>query len=105
MYPLNPPLAGPALRPVSTLFMSVMQPIYHMWHSARGPALSWYDFLLVLAYIWQEDFAKVSKVPGAPAQCKSGPVKNMVSRRNHVLHHFLITIHFHLASFYATKYF
>ena len=39
-----------------------------------------------------------------PAQCKSGPGNNMVSRRNHLLYHFSITIHHHLASFYATKY-
>ena len=28
----------------------------------------------------------------------------MISRLNHLLYHFLITIHFHVASFYAIKY-
>ena len=35
------------------------------------------------------------------AQCKSGPGNNMFSKRNHLLDHFSITIHLHLASFYA----
>ena len=35
------------------------------------------------------------------AQCISGPGNYMVGRRNHLLYHFLITIHLHLASFYA----
>ena len=38
-------------------------------------------------------------------QCKSGAVNNMVSKRNHVFYHYSITIHLHLASFYATTYF
>ena len=41
----------------------------------------------------------------SPAQYKSGQGNNMVSRRNHLLYHFKITIHLHLTSFYATKYF
>ena len=38
-------------------------------------------------------------------QCKSGPGNNMVCRHSHLLYRFSITIHLHLASFYATKYF
>ena len=34
-------------------------------------------------------------------QCKSGPGNNMFSERNHLLYHFSIRIHLHLASFYA----
>ena len=40
-----------------------------------------------------------------PTQCKSGLDNNMVSRRNHLLVDFSTTIHLHLASFYASKYF
>ena len=40
-----------------------------------------------------------------PRQRKSGPVNNMVCKCSQLLHYFLITIHLHLASFYATIYF
>ena len=40
-----------------------------------------------------------------PEQCKPGPGNNMVSRRNHLLHHFSTTTRLHLASFYAKKHF
>ena len=43
--------------------------------------------------------------PLGPMQFKSGLLNNMISKRNHLLYHFLITIHLNLASFYATKYF
>ena len=39
------------------------------------------------------------------AQCKSVSDYNMVSRRNHLLYHFLRTTRLQLSSFYATKYF
>ena len=35
----------------------------------------------------------------SPAQCKSGPGNNMVSRRDQLLHHVSLTIHLHLAGF------
>ena len=38
-------------------------------------------------------------------QWKSDPGNTMASRCNHLLHHFQVTIHLHLASFFATKYF
>ena len=33
------------------------------------------------------------------------PGNNMASKRNHLMNHFSVTIHLHLASFYETKYF
>ena len=43
--------------------------------------------------------SEIPKVPGAQGN-------NMVSSRNYLLYHFSIrTIHLHVASFYATKYF
>ena len=46
-----------------------------------------------------ERFCKIPRSAEAPHN-------NMVSKRNDLLHHFLIgSIHIHLASFYATKYF
>ena len=35
----------------------------------------------------------------SPAQCKSCPSNNMVSRRDQLLHHVSQTIHLHLAGF------
>ena len=41
-----------------------------------------------------------------PTQCKFGSVNNIVSKRNHLLYHFSITVYLlHLVSFYATIYF
>ena len=35
----------------------------------------------------------------SPAQCKSGPGNNMVSRRDQLLHHVSLTNHLHLTGF------
>ena len=59
-------------------------------------------FFLVFTYIWRKDVAEISYVPG-PAQCNSKSGNNMFTKRNHILYHFSITIHLHLASFYAQK--
>ena len=40
----------------------------------------------------------------SPAQCKSRPGNSMVSRRNHLLCHFSVTIYIHLAGLYEKKY-
>ena len=47
---------------------------------------------------------KNSQSARGPAQCKFGSGNNMVSWRNHLLCHFSIKIHFHLASVCAKKY-
>ena len=62
---------------------------------------------LVVSYVWQEDVAKIFKVPEAYAKFDPGyRGNNMVSMCNHLLYHFSIeTIHLHLASFYALKHF
>ena len=57
-----------------------------------------------LHFFWQQDFAKIPKVRGALAQCKSGPGNNMVSKRNRPLDYFSLTIHLYLASFFTIKY-
>ena len=75
-----------------------------MWHSARGPALRCKTFFGLYLF-WQQDFAKIPKVPGALAQCQSGPGNDMVSKRNRLLYYFSFTIHLYLASFLTIKYF
>ena len=65
-------------------------------HSARVPR-SDVRLFLVFIYIWQEDVAKILKVPEAPCNENS----NVVNKRNHLMYYFLITIHLYLASFYA----
>ena len=57
---------------------------------------------LVFTYMWQEDVAIIPKVPGAPHNVYRVPgINYMVGTRNHLLYHFLITIHLQLAGFYA----
>ena len=57
----------------------------------------------VFTYITPEDVAKNCQ---GLAQCRSGSGNNMVCESNrHSTVPFSITIHLHLASFYATKYF
>ena len=58
---------------------------------------------MVFIYIRQEDIAKNPQSTRSPSQCKSSPGNNLVSRRNHLLYHYSITIHLHHASFYADK--
>ena len=55
---------------------------------------------LVFTYIWQKDVPKIPEVQRAPRDLNPAQAMTMVSKRNH-----LFTIHLHLASFYATKYF
>ena len=43
---------------------------------------------LVYTYVWQEDVAKISKVPGAPRNVNPGLGNNMVIKRNHLLYAF-----------------
>ena len=64
----------------------------------QGPALKWQDFFGLYLYLVRR-FCKNLQSTRGPTQCKSGPVNNMVSMRNNLLHHFLITIYLHLASF------
>ena len=69
--------------------------------------------LLVFTYVWQEDPAKIFKVPRA--QHKVNPARSitrLVSASkyldtyisNHLWYHFSPTVHLHLARFYATTY-
>ena len=61
----------------------------------------------VRLYLWSSPIfgkkmlRKLSNARG-PKQCKSIPGKNMVSRRNHLLYHYSLTIDLHPVSFYAT---
>ena len=61
--------------------------------------------LFVFTCIWQKN-VKILKNTKGLLQCKCGPSNDvLVSRSKNVLYHFLITIFFHLDSFYAKKYF
>ena len=87
-------------KPPSDL-MNVMQQLGPDLPYGRVPrprAHNMVRLFLVFTSIWQEDAAKIPKVPGAP---RIRPGNNMVSKRNHLMYHFSITIHLHLASFYA----
>ena len=44
-----------------------------LWHSARAPRSDGEIFFLIFTYIWQEDVAKIPKVPGA--QCDVNPAR------------------------------
>ena len=57
------------LRPSSNLFVNVMQkPGADLPYGSRVPGAPLSDgkIFLVFTFIWPEDFAKVSEVPGAP---------------------------------------
>ena len=56
--------------------------------TSKGFRAQMVRLFLVFTYIWQEDAAKIFKVPRIPAQYKSGPSNNMLNRRNHLLYHF-----------------
>ena len=58
---------------------------------------------LVFTYIWQEDFAKIFKVPRAPHNINLAWAITWLVGVIILLYHFKITIHLHLASFYATE--
>ena len=53
---------------------------------------------LFLLYLERRCFENLQNAR-SPAQCKSGPGNNMVSRRDQLLHHVSLTIHLHLAGF------
>ena len=56
-----------------------------------GPRAQMVRLFFFFTCIWQEDLVKIPKVPGA--QRDVNPARNnMVSRRNHLLYHFSITI-------------
>ena len=59
----------------------------------------------IFTYIWQENVAKISEVPGAPRNVNPTSAITSFVGDNHVLYYFSITIHLHIGSFYATKYF
>ena len=62
-------------------------------------------FFLVFTYIWWEDFAKISEVPGAPHNVNPAwSITWLVSVTINCTVPFSTIIHFHLASFYATMY-
>ena len=65
-----------------------------------GPRVQMVRLFLVFTYIWQEDVAKITKVPGATRNVNPAEI-NMVSERNHLMYGFSTTIHLHLASFYS----
>ena len=69
----------------------------------QGPCAQMVPFLVV-TYIWQEDVVIILKIPGAQAMLIRHK-NSTVSKRNHVMYHFSITIHLHLASFYAQNIF
>ena len=70
-----------------------------MWYSARDPRAH-NDFFWSPPVLGRKILRKSQSASG-PTQCKPGSGNNMVSR----IVHFSITIHLHLASFYAIKYF
>ena len=53
-------------------------------------------------HIYLAKFCKIFRSTRGSRQCKSGPVNNMVGKRNYLLYHFSVTILLHLDSFYAT---
>ena len=55
---------------------------FTIWHCARGPALRWQDFTFGLHLCLTGRCCKNLQRARGPAQCKSGPGNNMVSRRN-----------------------
>ena len=66
----------------------------------QRPRAQMVKLFLVFTYIWQEDFVINRKVPGT--SCNVNPAWNkMISYRNHLLYHFSMTSHLHLASFYT----
>ena len=95
------------LTSLSNLFMNVMQLPSRFYFRAdcRGPHAQMVSFFCFFTY--EQCFAgrccDNSQSTSGPAQCKSGPVNNMVIRRNNLLYRFSITIYLHLACFYATK--
>ena len=57
---------GPKLVGPFTTLNALTRGGFTTWHSAWNPALRWYDFFSDLHLYLARDFAKISKVPGAP---------------------------------------
>ena len=74
------------LRPLSNFFMNVMKKPGTNLPEGRVPGATCSDgetLFLAFTNARQEDVAKISKLPRARAQCRSGPDNNMGSKRNH----------------------
>ena len=74
------------------------------WLSARAPRSDSKTFFNLHLYL----AGRCCENPQSTkdnAQMQIRPGNNMVSKRNHLMNHFSITIHPHLASIYETKYF
>ena len=76
---------------------------FAIWHSAVGPAILKARLFLVFTYIWQEDLAKISKVPGTP--CNVNPAQLITWLVSVTIYCTIFNDDFiHLASFYVTIY-
>ena len=84
--------------------MNVMQQLGQVYRMAQsqGPSALMVRLFWSSPIFGRKMLRKSPKCQG-PSQSKSDPSINVVSRRNHLLYHFSIIIHLHLASFYATK--
>ena len=71
-------------------------------YQLKVPLSNGVNFFYLYLYSAERCYKNLRSAKG-PAQCKSGPGNHMVSRRNHLLHHFRITMYLQLASFYAVK--
>ena len=67
----------------------------------QGPALKWLEFFSGLNLYLAGRGCEIFQSTRGPVQCKSGPGIAMASERNHLMYHFSITVHLHLASLYA----
>ena len=78
--------------------------IYHMAH-CQGPPVQndGKTFLVFFTYIWQEDVAKISKVPGTPRNVNLNRAKHWLV--SVLFYHVSAAIHLHFGCFYATIYF
>ena len=89
------------LRPLSNFFMNVVQlpvPDLPLGTVPEAPRSNGKIFLSLYLYLAGRCCDNSQSTRG-PAYRDFGPDNNMVSRRNHLLYHFSITIHLHLASF------
>ena len=77
--------------------------IYHI-AQCQGSRAPMVRHFLVFMCIRQNDIAKISKVPGASRNVNSARAITWLVVVTTMVH-FWITVHLHLASFYATKYF
>ena len=90
------------LRFSSYLFMNVMQqPGSDLpYDTVKGPRAQKLRLFWFSPIFGRKMLQKPPKFQGPrPAQCKTGPSNNMVSRCNHILYHFSIITCLHLAIF------